>query len=169
DDNAPHFGMCMKCYLLENPLFELPNRFSFRTCIDCGRYTTKEEWSEPEINDIYMIIEDAIFRFLLKPLSKKGNIEFSVLLDEESFVYSSQDLLKSLDVTVRGALKSDKNVIHEQNLSIIVNYEFCKNCNNLRSGMYFLSILQLRVNSEDQFDLIKEVIDKIQAQVEKMF
>ena len=44
DENAPHFGMCLNCYLKEHPLFELPNRFSFKTCIDCGSYSIKEEW-----------------------------------------------------------------------------------------------------------------------------
>lgn len=169
DENAPHFGMCLSCYLKEHPLFELPNKFSFRTCIDCGSYSIKEEWSEPEINEIHSVIKEAVFQFLLKQLSRKSEIKFSVLLDEESFSYSSQDLLKSLDLTVQGVLDSDKSIKHEQNLSINVNYEFCKNCNNLRGGTYFLSIIQLRVNDEVQFDLIKEVLEKVQNQVEKLF
>ncbi len=71
DENAPHFGMCLNCYLKEHPLFELPNRFSFRTCIDCGSYSIKEEWTKPETNDIYPIIKEAVFRFLLNPISRK--------------------------------------------------------------------------------------------------
>jgi NMD protein affecting ribosome stability and mRNA decay len=169
DEDAPHFGMCLNCYLKEHPLFELPTHFSFRTCIDCGSFSVKEEWYEPEINEIHSIIKEAVFRFLLKPLLKKSKIKFSVLLDEESFMYSSQDLLKSLDLSVHGVLENDKSIKHGQDLTINVNYEFCRNCTNLRGGMYFLSIIQLRVNDEYQFDLIKEILDKIQIQVEKLF
>jgi NMD protein affecting ribosome stability and mRNA decay len=169
DEGAPHFGMCLSCYLKERPLFELPKRFSFKICIDCGSYSIKEEWFEPEVNELNSIINEAVFRFILKPIARKNEIEFSVFLDEDTFSYSSQDLLKSLDLTVQGALKNNKSIIHEQNLSIMVNHEFCKNCNNLRGGMYFLSIIQLRVNDQEQFDLIKEVIDKVQNLVEKLF
>jgi len=169
DEGAPHFGMCLSCYLKEHPLFELPNRFSFKTCIDCGRYSIKEEWYEPEVNELNSIINEAVYRFILKPISRKNEIKFSVFLDEKSYSYSSQDLLKSLDLTVHGALKNNKNIIHEQTLSIMVNHDFCKNCTNLRGGMYFLSIIQLRVNNQEQFDLIKEVLDKVQNLVEKLF
>lgn len=169
DENSPHFGMCLSCYLKEHPLFELPNRFSFKTCIDCGSYSIKEEWTEPEINEIHSIIKEAVFRFLLKPISRKREIIFSVLLDEDSFMYSSQDLLKSLDSIVYGVLENDTSIKHGQDLSINVNYEFCKNCTNLRGGMYFLSIIQLRVNDEEQFDLIKDALDIVQNQVEKLF
>jgi len=169
DESAPHFGMCLSCYLKERPLFELPKRFSFKTCIDCGSYSIKEEWFEPEVNELDSIIKEAVFRFILKPIERKNDIEFSVFLDEDTFSYSSQDLLKSLDLTVQGALKNDKCIIHDQNLSIMVNHEFCKNCNNLRGGMYFLSIIQLRVKDQEQFDLIKEVLDKVQTLVERLF
>ena len=84
-------------------------------------------------------------------------------------MYSSQDLLKSLDSIVYGVLENDTSIKHGQDLSINVNYEFCKNCTNLRGGMYFLSIIQLRVNDEEQFDLIKDALDIVQNQVEKLF
>jgi len=74
DKNAPHFGMCLNCYLKENDLFELPEKFTFRTCIDCGSFSVKEEWFNPENNEIFSIIEDVLYRFLLKPISKKKTL-----------------------------------------------------------------------------------------------
>ena len=76
DKNAPHFGMCLDCFLKENDLFELPEKFTFRTCIDCGSYAIKEEWFNPEYNEIFSIIEEVLNRFLLKPLSKKKILTF---------------------------------------------------------------------------------------------
>ncbi|MFX1597146.1 MAG: NMD3-related protein, partial [Promethearchaeota archaeon] len=45
----------------------------------------------------------------------------------------------------------------------------CKNCANLRGGMYFLSIIQLRVKNDNQFDLIKKVLEEISKFVEELF
>ena len=47
NEDSPHFGMCLKCYLEENPLFELPKTFSVNVCIDCGSYSKKDVWIEP--------------------------------------------------------------------------------------------------------------------------
>ena len=76
DEFAPHFGMCLKCYLAENPLFELPNNYSFRLCIDCQNYAKKDDWIESESEDLFKIIEAALNRFLLKNYVKKDIILF---------------------------------------------------------------------------------------------
>jgi len=164
----PHFGMCLACFLKEHPLFELQDRLSVNICLDCGSYSKKNTWIEPEINELYFIIEDSIRRFILKQYLKKDNIEFSIFFDQESFIYSSNDLLKSLISTVRGTLKSDKKITNEEKINININYDLCKNCSNLRGGTYFLSIIQLRVKDETYFNLISEVLDDIHIYVEKL-
>ena len=168
DEFAPNYGMCFKCYLMEHPLFKLPEKFSIKICLDCGSYSKKNTWIEPEINELYFIIKDSITRFILKPYSKKNNIDFSIFFDQESFIYTSSDLLKSLISTVRGTLKSDKKVTNEEKINININYDLCKNCTNLRGGTYFLSIIQLRVKNETYFNLISEVLDNVHIYVEKL-
>ncbi len=169
DKNAPHFGMCLDCFLKENVLFDLPEKFTFRTCIDCGSYAVKEEWFNPEYNEIFSIIEEVLNKFLLKPLSKKKNLDFLVDFDEKSLTYSSKDLLTSLNIKIKGYVINDEKINHEHQLSVHINYELCKNCTNIRGGTYFISIMQLRVKSEDQFPLIKEVLDFIFEYVENKF
>ncbi|MFW9898184.1 MAG: NMD3-related protein [Candidatus Thorarchaeota archaeon] len=168
DENAPNYGMCLKCYLKENPLFKLPGKLSIKICLDCGSYSQRKVWIEPESNEIFFIIEDSIRRFVLKPYSKKNNIDFSFFFDQESFVYSSKDLLKSLISMVRGTLKSDNKITYQEKINVNLNYDLCKTCSNLRGGTYFLSIIQLRVKDETYFNLIKEVLDEIHIYVEKL-
>ena len=169
DDNDPHFGMCLNCYLKEHPLFELVDKISFKVCLDCGSYTRKEEWIKPIKNQIFSIIEEAIYRFLLKSYLKENNIDFFLLPNESSFIYSSKDLLISCDLTIHGTLKNDIKIKHQQTIKINLNYELCKNCSNLRGGTYFLSIMQLRVKDKTQFDLIKKILDGTNELVEKIF
>ena len=167
DEFAPHFGMCFNCYLTENPLFELPNNYSFRVCIDCQNYAKKEEWIEAESEDLFKIIEAALNRFLLKNYVKQGLILFSFSFD--TLVYSSRDLLTSMDVTILGKLRDDQKISHQHTLKLNINYDLCKNCSNLRAGMYFLSIIQLRVTDKTQFGVIKEALDHISFFVENLF
>jgi len=165
----PHFGMCLECYLKEHPLFELPDHFSLNVCLDCGSYSKKDVWIEPTENKLFTIIEQALQRFLLKTFLKRNNIDFTFSLNEESFMYSSKDLVTSLEVLIKGILKKDYNIKHEQTIKLNLNHELCKNCSNLRGGTYFLSILQLRVKDEEQFDLIKQVLNEVNEFVERTF
>lgn len=164
-----HYGMCVDCYVKEHPLFDLKDKYSFKICNNCGKYSRKEEWFNPIENQIFSIIEDIVYRFVLKPYLKKDNITFSLLFDENSFNYSSKNLLKSLDLTIFGTLKDDINIKHQQSVKINLNYELCKNCSNLIGGTYFLSIIQLRVKDEAQFNVIKRALDDIHEFVEKLF
>ncbi|MFX0039071.1 MAG: NMD3-related protein [Promethearchaeota archaeon] len=168
-ESDPHYGMCLKCYLKEHPLFELPDKFSLNICIDCGSYSKKDMWIEPERNEIFSIIEQALQRYVLKSLLKKQNIEFSLSFDKDSFVFSAKDLLVSLEASIQGVLKKDLNIVYAQTIKINLNYMLCKNCANLRSGTYYLSIIQLRVKNEDQFDLLKRILDEINEYVERIF
>jgi len=168
-DDAPHFGMCLNCYLKEHPLFELQEKLSFRICIDCGSYSKKEEWILPGENEIFSIVSEAISNFLLKPYLKKGNIEFDILIDEESIIFSSKDLINSVEIDISGYLKGDNTIKHQQSIKVSLNYELCKNCTNIRGGTYFTSTIQLRVRDEGYFNLIKTVLDDIQKYVEKAF
>ncbi len=167
DELAPHFGMCLNCYLEEHPLFELPNNYNFKLCIDCQKYSKKEEWIESESNNLFKIIEDALIRFLLRNYVKQDMIIFSFSFD--TFVYSSRDLLTSLDVTILGKLRDNQKISHQQTLKLNINYDLCKNCTNLRAGMYYLSIIQLRVTDRSQFEVIKEALDQISFFVENLF
>ncbi|MFX0077498.1 MAG: NMD3-related protein, partial [Candidatus Hermodarchaeota archaeon] len=167
EENAPHFSMCLNCYLKENPLFILPKSFNLKLCIDCLKYAKKEEWYEPSEPEVLLVIEEALSRFLLKQYLKQDLISFSFSFDNLS--YSSRDLLTSLEVSVRGELTENYNYTHQELLKVTIAYELCKNCSNLRGGMYYLSILQLRVNDKNQFDVIKEVLDDISILVESLF
>ncbi|MFX1418649.1 MAG: NMD3-related protein [Promethearchaeota archaeon] len=168
-DEDPHYGLCLNCYLKENPLFQLPNNFSLNICLDCGSFSKKDIWIESEQNELFLTIKQAIRRFLLKSFMKKYDIDFSVNLDESSYVYSSKDLLISLEVGIHGISLNDPKIKHEQKIKINLNYMLCKNCSNLRGGTYYLSIIQLRVKQEEQFNLIKKVIDELNNYVEGLF
>ncbi|MFX1238543.1 MAG: NMD3-related protein [Promethearchaeota archaeon] len=168
-DSSPHFGMCLECFIEETNLFEIPKKFSFRTCLDCGKYSVKEEWFDPTEKDIHVIVQEAVHRFLLRNIAKNTPLQFSTTFNEESFEFSSKDLLKALVLIVQGRLKGNEKIESQQQLIVNINYEFCKNCTNLRGGTYFLSIIQLRVRNEKQFDKLKEIIDFIYQQVEKLF
>lgn len=167
DEFAPHFGMCLNCYLTENPLFELPNNYRFKLCIDCQNYAKKEDWIESENKDLFKIIEAALIRFLLKNYIKQDMIIFSFSFD--TFVYSSRDLLTSMDVTVLGKLRDNQKISHQHTLKLNISYDLCKNCTNLRAGMYYISIIQLRVTDKSQFGVIKEALGHISIFVENLF
>ena len=169
DKSAPHFGMCLECYAKEHPLFDIPDKFSLRICIDCGSFNIKEEWIKPKENEIFSIVEESIRKFLLKNYSKEDKISFFISFDENSVVYSSKDLITSIGIVVEGTLKDNKAIKHEQNIKINLIYDLCKNCTNIRGGTYFLSIIQLRVKDESHFSLIKEVLDDIHNYVENLF
>jgi NMD protein affecting ribosome stability and mRNA decay len=167
DENAPHFGMCLNCYSEENPLFELPKSYNFRLCMDCLKYSKKEEWFEPAENEIFLVIEEVLTRFLLKKYTRQGLITFSFSFDK--LIYSSRNLLTSLDVIIKGEMAGNNRFAHQETLRVIIDYELCKNCANLRGGMYYLSIVQLRVKDKTQFGFIKEVLDDISSLVENLF
>ncbi len=169
NENAPHFGMCLNCYLKEHPLFELPEKFTFNICLDCGNYSIREEWNKPEENEFSVIINEVIFKFLLKPYLKKETIDFNLLIDENSYEYTSKDLLQSFNVIITGILNVDENIKHQQTIKVNLNQELCKNCSNIKSGTYYLSIIQLRVKNEKQFDFLKGVIENINDLVERLF
>ena len=167
DENAPHFGMCLNCYLEENPLFELPKSYSFRLCMDCLKYSKKEEWFQPAEKEVFPVIEEVLTRFLLKKYTKQGLIAFSFSFDK--LIYSSRNLLTSLDVTITGKMTGNKRFSHQKTLRVIIDYDLCKNCANLRGGMYYLSIVQLRVKDNTQFGIIKEVLEDISILAENLF
>jgi len=167
DENAPHFGMCLNCYSEENPLFELPKSYNFRLCMDCLKYSKKEEWFEPAENEIFLVIEEVLTRFLLKKYTRQGLITFSFSFDK--LIYSSRNLLTSLDVIIKGEMAGNNRFAHQETLRVIIDYELCKNCANLRGGMYYLSIVQLRVKDNTQFGIIKEVLEEISILVENLF
>ncbi|MHA2392966.1 MAG: NMD3-related protein [Promethearchaeota archaeon] len=167
--DSPHIGMCLKCYLAEHPLFELPSKLSLNICVDCGSYSKKEGWTEPSNNDFFSILGEAVQKFLLKPLFKNDQIEYSYSFNEDSIIYSSRDLIKSVEVVVNGRLDNSTDLFHQQKVQLNLNQMICRNCSNIRSGTYFLSILQLRVENESQFDLINEVLNEVNAHVENLF
>ncbi|MFX1365107.1 MAG: NMD3-related protein [Promethearchaeota archaeon] len=167
--DEPHFGMCLECYLKEHPLFELPDHFSLNICLDCGSFSKKDEWIEPLENDFFSIIKQATFKFILKSYVKKNNINFKISFNEDSFVFSSKDLLTSLEIIIKGILKEDTNIYYQNSVKLNLNHILCKNCSNLRGGTYFLSIIQLRVKDEEQFGLIKYVIDEINTFTDRIF
>jgi nonsense-mediated mRNA decay protein 3 len=169
DDNAPHFGMCFECYLNEHPLFELDKLFHIKVCLDCGRYSKRENWFDNISGDINDAINDSLHRFLLKSVNKNELIEFEIILDENSFNYSSKDLLVSLDVKIKGWLKKNQNIFHEEDIAVRIDYELCKNCSNLRGGMHFLSILQIRVSDPFHRNIVENVVDETYAYAEKIF
>ncbi len=168
DGDSPHFGMCLECYLKENPLFTIPKNFSFNICLECLSFAKNEQWNKSENENIYDIIEEAIDRFMLEPSFKNQKIEFRIILDETTFKYTSKDRLTDLEIKVEGNLKENLKIKHRQKVSVHINYNLCKNCEKLRSGGY-VSILQLRVLNETHFNLIGECIMEIQEYVERLY
>lgn len=169
DESAPHYGMCLECYLKENPLFTLQKNFSINVCLDCLSYSKKQQWYEPEIKDIFYIIEEAINSFILKSLLKNDTIQFEIEFDHNSFEYSSKDLLRTLKVIIVGKLKEKPRINHKEEIGVNINYELCDNCQKIRGGSYYTAILQLRVRKDQDFNLINEVLNEIQKYTEKLF
>jgi len=169
DGDSPHVGMCLNCYLKEHPLFDLPNKFTIYVCIDCGNYTKKDVWFEPSEDDLFSILSEAVQKFLLKPFIKNSQIEFSLSFEEKSLEYSSKDLLKSIEVLIKGTLKGNPKINHQMAVQLILNNTLCKNCSNIRGGTYFVSILQLRVKDEKQYEFILKILEEINNFAENLF
>ena len=168
DDSAPHFGMCLNCYLKENPLFVLPDHFEVKICNNCGKFAKKDTWIQSESHELFEIIEEALEKLLLKQLKNALNIRFEITPIEDSFIYSSKGLLIGLDLKILGELIEDNNIYNEQELAVRVNYELCKNCTNLKGGTFFTSILQLRQEG-NELNFLESVINDITNFVEKLF
>ena len=169
EKDPPHIGMCLNCYLEEHSLFDLPNKFTIDVCIDCGSYSKKDIWFETSEDDIFSILSEAIQKFLLKQLVKKGQIDLSFSFNENSLVYSSKDLLKSVEVLISGTLRGNSNVKHQIVVQLILNHSLCRNCTNIRGGTYFISILQLRVKDENQYEIIPKILEEIYNFSENLF
>ena len=168
DETAPHFGMCLNCYLKENPLFVLPDQFILKLCNYCGKFAKKDTWIQSGSYETIEIIKEAIEVLLLNQLKNTQNIQFKIIPTKESFTYSSNNLLISLDLNILGELIEDYHIYSEQKLFVKVHYELCKNCSNLRGGTFFTSILQLRVD-EDRLKFLESVINELTNLVEKLF
>ena len=168
DETAPHFGMCLSCYLKENPLFILPDHFELKICSYCGKFNKKDTWIQPESYEPLEIIEEALEKLLLKQIKNAQNIQFKIIPIEDSFTYSSKGLLNGLDLKVFGELVEDHKVYNEQELSVKVDYELCRNCTNLKGGTFFTSILQLRKEG-DIYKFLESVINNITSFVENVF
>lgn len=166
--DSPHFGMCLECYLEENPLFKIPDDFTFKLCSNCLSYSKKERWIKPEVQDIYSVIREVVNKYILEPSFKDKNIQFQIRLNESSFEYTSKNLLRYLEVIVDGTLRTNPKIKHSQIVGVNIKYELCKNCQKLKTGG-FNSILQIRVSDESQFDLIQDSLMKIQSYVESLF
>ena len=169
NENSPHFGMCFQCYLEENPLFELPKTFSVNVCIDCGSYSKRDMWIEPTKDDLFSILHEIIQKFLLKSLLKNEQIEILFSTNEDTIVYSSTGLIKSVEILVMGRLKGSTNINHQQEIKLNLNNMLCRNCSNLRGGTFFISIIQLRVKDESQLELVEKVLIEINKYVNNIF
>ena len=169
EDDYLHFGMCHDCYLEENPLFELPKFYTLNICLDCGSHSKKEVWSETSENDIYVIIKEALQKYLLNSIGKKSRIDFSISFLKESFIFSAKDLLISLEVEIFGSKVDNLNIAHKQVIKLSLNHILCKNCSNLRGGTYYISILQLRVKDISYFNMLDTIISNLNEYVENLF
>ncbi|TFG19900.1 MAG: hypothetical protein EU533_06435 [Promethearchaeota archaeon] len=169
DKKAPHFGLCMGCYLKEHPLFVLPERYSFKICVECGSYSKHEGWVVPKEDDILTITQDIILKSLLKTYVSKQNLGFKFNVKEESYEYSSRHLLKGFILEVTGYDQDNPQFKAKQLIKINLENSVCKNCSNLLGGMYYLAIIQMRVIDESQFDFLAEVIEDMHKFVEKAF
>ena len=169
NEDSPHFGMCLKCYLEENPLFELPKSSSVNVCIDCGNYSKKDAWITPTSDDMFSILHEIIQKFIVKSQLKNEQLIITFEINNETIEYSSTDLIKSVEVLVIGRLKGSKNISHQQTTKLNLNNLLCKNCSNLRGGTYFISILQLRVKNENQFEFVEEVLTEIDNYAKTLF
>ncbi|MHA1804274.1 MAG: NMD3-related protein, partial [Promethearchaeota archaeon] len=115
------------------------------------------------------IIKEAIFDYLLKSLVKKQGLEFNIILDENSIKYNSKKRIDSLEFEIAGSLKTNKMMRHVERLRVRIHHDLCENCTKLRSGMYYKSILQLRVDDASYFPFLSKVINQVQQFVEKQF
>ncbi|MFW9877027.1 MAG: NMD3-related protein, partial [Candidatus Thorarchaeota archaeon] len=169
NEDSPHFGMCLKCYLKENPLFELPKTFNVNVCIDCGSYSKKDTWIEPNADDLFSILHEIIQKFLLKSLLKNKKVEISFSTNEDTITYTSTNLIKSIEVLIMGRLRESPNIHHQQEVKLNLNQMLCRNCSNLRGGTYFTSIIQLRVKDGNQIELVEKVLVEINKFVNNIF
>ncbi|MHA1914414.1 MAG: NMD3-related protein [Promethearchaeota archaeon] len=169
DTNSPHFGMCLDCYFKEHPLFELPKSFSVNVCLDCGSYSKKDTWIEPNSDDMVSILQEIIQKYLVKQLGRNNPIETSISFDETTIRYSSRDLIRSVEALIKGKLESESPFFHQQVVKLNVNHMLCRNCSNIRAGTYFVAILQLRVKNENQIHVIQSMLNRINKYTESLF
>ncbi|MHA1724154.1 MAG: NMD3-related protein [Promethearchaeota archaeon] len=169
DETSPHFSTCLECYLKEHPLFTVPGNLNLKVCMDCGSYSRREEWKTTSENDFISIIKEAILEYLLIPLVKKQDLEFDIILDENSIRYNSKKRIDTLEFEILGSLKTNKRMSHVERLKVKIHHDLCENCTKLRSGMYYKSILQLRVDDPSYFPFLNTVINQVQHFVEKQF
>jgi NMD protein affecting ribosome stability and mRNA decay len=54
-------------------------------------------------------------------------------------------------------------------VQLILNHTLCNNCSNIRGGTYFVSILQLRVIDENQYEFIIKILEEINNFAENLF
>jgi len=138
-------------------------------CIDCGSYSKRDIWIEPTKDDFFSILHEIIQKFLLKSLLKNEQIEILFSTNEDTIVYSSTGLIKSVEILVMGRFKGSTNINHQQEVKLNLNNMLCRNCSNLRGGTYFISIVQLRVKNESQLELIEKVFIEINKYVNNVF
>ncbi|MFX1488011.1 MAG: RIO1 family regulatory kinase/ATPase [Promethearchaeota archaeon] len=169
NEDSPHYGMCLNCYLLEHPLFDLLDEFIVNVCLDCGSYSRKDVWHEPSEDDLFTIVNEIVQKFILKQLTKNPQLDVSFSINENSMIYSSKDLLKSVEVLVTGNLKKNADLSQQKLVKLKINYMLCKNCSNLRSGTYYTSVLQLRVKDVNQLYKIPVIIQEVNSFVESLF
>ncbi|TXT66533.1 MAG: NMD3 family protein [Promethearchaeota archaeon] len=169
NEKAPHFGMCLQCYIKEHPLFELDEKLSINVCLNCMKFSKKQNWLEPEIDDIEHLVIQAIRLFLLDPKFKDQQIEFQIEIDSSSLQFTSKNLLQALTVIIWGIHCTNPKIRHSQEVNVHIIYEICDNCQKLMSGEFFTSIIQIRVKDETHFDFIKQVLKEVHQYVESLF
>ncbi len=169
EEDSPHFSLCLNCYLKENELFSVEKDFTIRICINCGKHAKKDTWFDSKASNTYEVLDHAIRQFLLKKYLKKGELDFKISFIESSCSYSSKGNLKAVKAIIEGFFKKKPKIKQTTTIDINIKNDLCKNCSNLMSGSYYVSILQLRVNSEHFLDITDDVMEELMGVIKKYF
>ncbi len=169
DSSAPHFSLCRDCFSSENPLFHFPEAFSLKACRDCGNYSVNEKWFSSSELDLFKIVQEAITNALIKPDRSINKIQFQFHIDNDKTAYDSEGRVESLEIELRGRPVDGSLKEYSESIKVLISYDYCQNCLQLKSGIRFLSILQLRVINEDFIDSLGPIVSKIHEFVEEQF
>jgi NMD protein affecting ribosome stability and mRNA decay len=124
---------------------------------------------KPSDQDLLSIIKEAIDKYILDHINKKEKLEFIININEDTIIYTSENMIKEAEINIKGSVKEKSKLFHQDTMKILINYELCNNCQSLRGGGTFVSIIQLRVKNETYLSIIDKALDQIYTLTNKRF
>lgn len=140
DSSTPFIGnLCVKCFLEEYSVLEIPKEVTLHLCSKCLSYKFKGKWFPPKS---YML-KNVVFEVLEKELSQKIKLKV-----KELNVYYSLTLPEKIGTrftsTLKALVKAGKySTVQEQTITVNISYEVCPNC-SMKISKTYKALVQVR-------------------------